>query len=297
MSSTFRVSVAASSTRRLSSCVQRLKAHRPCRRPIAAAAAGGATQPTAAAHPSQPPPLSQPHAAPPPPPPSPYELLLEGKRFTCTECGKCCQGSGEVWASSAECAAMASHLGLSQGHFLARYTKAYSRRPGWRMLKVQAATGDCVFLEGGTRCSIYQVRPMQCSTYPWWPELMDPGAPHADRTAGAAAEAVQAESVRVLRWLALKPGRMTPSPPPPPAAQLRGWQKGAPSARGSSTRRRLQWMRGRRRAFCVRPQTTLQRRRRRARWAEGASGRRAGSELGRNRFFTSAASRAQAGPN
>ena len=23
------------------------------------------------------------------------ELLLEGKRFLCTECGKCCQGSGE----------------------------------------------------------------------------------------------------------------------------------------------------------------------------------------------------------
>lgn len=32
-------------------------------------------------------------------PQNPYELLLDGKRFVCTECGKCCQGSGErgVW--------------------------------------------------------------------------------------------------------------------------------------------------------------------------------------------------------
>lgn len=71
---------------------------------------------------------------------------------------------------------MARHLGLQQSDFLARYTKAYSKRPGWRMLKLQPATGDCVFLAGGTKCSIYPVRPMQCSTYPWWPELMDPAA-------------------------------------------------------------------------------------------------------------------------
>lgn len=97
-----------------------------------------------------------------PPPHSPYEVLLEGKRFVCTECGKCCQGSGEVWANDKECAAMARHLGLQQSDFLARYTKAYSKRPGWRMLKLQPATGDCVFLAGGTKCSIYPVRPMQC---------------------------------------------------------------------------------------------------------------------------------------
>ncbi|EFN51314.1 hypothetical protein CHLNCDRAFT_141281 [Chlorella variabilis] len=92
--------------------------------------------------------------------PCPYEVLLEGKRFVCTECGKCCQGSGEVWANDKECAAMARHLGLQQSDFLARYTKAYSKRPGWRMLKLQPATGDCVFLAGGTKCSIYPHIPL-----------------------------------------------------------------------------------------------------------------------------------------
>jgi Fe-S-cluster containining protein len=31
----------------------------------------------------------------------------------------------------------------------------------------------CVFLDAATNaCSIYPVRPLQCSTYPWWPEIM-----------------------------------------------------------------------------------------------------------------------------
>ena len=34
---------------------------------------------------------------------------------------------------------------------------------------------DCIFLEDKL-CSIYKVRPVQCATYPWWPELMDPAA-------------------------------------------------------------------------------------------------------------------------
>lgn len=32
---------------------------------------------------------------------------------------------------------------------------------------------DCIFLEDKL-CSIYQVRPTQCATYPWWPDLMNP---------------------------------------------------------------------------------------------------------------------------
>ena len=116
-----------------------------------------------------------PPASPLPPPPDPYQLLLEGKRFVCTECGKCCTGSGEVWANERECAAIAAHLGITGGQFLSRYTKAYSRRPGWRMLKLAQPSGDCVFLREGRHCSIYGARPLQCSSYPWWPELMDPG--------------------------------------------------------------------------------------------------------------------------
>ena len=33
---------------------------------------------------------------------------------------------------------------------------------------------DCSFLGEDKKCSIHTVRPSQCSTYPWWPELMHP---------------------------------------------------------------------------------------------------------------------------
>ena len=70
---------------------------------------------------------------------------------------------------------MARLLRLQLPRFLERYTKQYSRRPGWRMLRVQPGTGDCVFLENGTKCGVYGARPLQCSSYPWWPELQEPG--------------------------------------------------------------------------------------------------------------------------
>lgn len=38
-----------------------------------------------------------------------------------------------------------------------------------RMCLVEKKNGDCIFLEG-KRCSLYEVRPKQCQSYPWWPE-------------------------------------------------------------------------------------------------------------------------------
>jgi AraC-like DNA-binding protein len=87
--------------------------------------------------------------------------LVAGKRFVCTECGKCCQGVGEVWANQSEITAIARHLGLSERHFKRKFTKSYSRRPGWFMLQRQQGSGDCVFLKEGTRCTIYGARPLQ----------------------------------------------------------------------------------------------------------------------------------------
>ncbi len=40
--------------------------------------------------------------------------------------------------------------------------------------------GRCEFLGNDNRCRIYAVRPRQCRTYPFWPELMTPGAWRAE---------------------------------------------------------------------------------------------------------------------
>ena len=33
--------------------------------------------------------------------------------------------------------------------------------------------GPCVFLTQDNRCRIYAVRPLQCRTYPFWPEVVE----------------------------------------------------------------------------------------------------------------------------
>ncbi|KAG2428344.1 hypothetical protein HXX76_010490 [Chlamydomonas incerta] len=108
----------------------------------------------------------------------PFKSLVAGRRFSCTMCGKCCTGDGEIWLAPEEIPRIAKHLNLSTQRFLDTYTKQYSKYSGWRMLKTAGDSGQsCVFLSplDGKTCLVHSVRPSQCSTYPWWPELMHDG--------------------------------------------------------------------------------------------------------------------------
>ncbi len=94
-------------------------------------------------------------------------LYESGLNFKCTGCGKCCTGSpGYVWLNHEEMHTIAKHLGMELKEFKIKFTRikngTYSlleKKPGY----------DCIFLNG-KECSIYEVRPTQCRTFPWWPE-------------------------------------------------------------------------------------------------------------------------------
>ena len=95
----------------------------------------------------------------------PLAPLVQGKKFTCTECGKCCTGAGEVWANAAEVTAMAKSRGAQESYFLKTFTKSYTRRPGWYLLARKPSSGDCIFLASDNKtCTIYNARPLQCFT-------------------------------------------------------------------------------------------------------------------------------------
>ncbi len=89
-----------------------------------------------------------------------------GLRFGCQACGRCCGGApGYVWMSRQEAERIAAYLGLSWKAF----RRTYARR-GWRGLSLREKPNyDCVMLDGGGRCLIYPVRPLQCRTWPFWP--------------------------------------------------------------------------------------------------------------------------------
>lgn len=98
-----------------------------------------------------------------------------GLRFACTMCGNCCTGPpGYVLVSDDEIRALAQRLGMREQDFRDRYTHRTSR--GISLHERETEFGfDCVFLDrisvpGRAVCGVYEDRPMQCRTWPFWPE-------------------------------------------------------------------------------------------------------------------------------
>jgi len=128
----------------------------------------------------------------------------KGLRFQCTGCGGCCTGApGYVWINKAEIAAMAASLDLE----VEAFQRKYVRLVGIRKSLIEFAGGDCVFFNNVSRqCQIYEVRPRQCRTWPFWtsnlksPEAWDDmcdGCPGGNRGPLVPLEEIQAR-MRVL---------------------------------------------------------------------------------------------------
>lgn len=90
----------------------------------------------------------------------------KGLRFECTGCGDCCTGApGYVWVNQEEIRALAALVGVD----LAEFESQYVRRVGNRRSLVEVADGDCVFFDSQRRrCTVYEARPRQCRTWPFW---------------------------------------------------------------------------------------------------------------------------------
>jgi Fe-S-cluster containining protein len=94
--------------------------------------------------------------------------------FSCTSCGKCCKTKGSVWLSPDEISKTSKYLNLDMDTFIANYAhRTLSENElVWMQLKNDPEDEACIFLED-TKCKIYEVRPVQCSTYPFWPNILE----------------------------------------------------------------------------------------------------------------------------
>lgn len=89
----------------------------------------------------------------------------DGLKFKCTGCGKCCTGApGYVYLSQTDLENLSKRLKLSPQDFAVRYTRLVD---GQYALLDRPFTSDCIFLEN-KKCTVYESRPTQCRTYPWW---------------------------------------------------------------------------------------------------------------------------------
>lgn len=97
------------------------------------------------------------------------EWWADGVRFQCQGSGKCCVSRGEfgfVYLTLDDRKRMAKVLKMTTSAFTRKHCAVTD---GVHHLKETDA--DCRFLEG-TRCGVYEGRPVQCRTWPFWPEVM-----------------------------------------------------------------------------------------------------------------------------
>jgi Fe-S-cluster containining protein len=105
----------------------------------------------------------------------------DGLTFTCTQCGNCCTGGpGYVWISDEELGRLATHLNESVDDVREKYCRSVSGQVSLKERKTLQGLYDCVFLKEVRTtgrdgrpavqrvCGIYEVRPLQCRTWPFW---------------------------------------------------------------------------------------------------------------------------------
>lgn len=99
------------------------------------------------------------------------EWWSEGVRFECQGSGQCCVSRGEygfVYTTRNDRKRLGKLLKMTTAEFTRRFT---ARTDGVFHLK-DGETPDCIFLKNN-RCEVYEARPIQCRTWPFWPEVMN----------------------------------------------------------------------------------------------------------------------------
>jgi Fe-S-cluster containining protein len=97
-------------------------------------------------------------------------FFKDGIRFECQGSGKCCTSRGIygfIYLNLAERRDLAKHFEISTLQFTRRYC---DKSNGFFYLK--DPDKDCRFLIKD-KCEVYDARPLQCRTWPFWPENMN----------------------------------------------------------------------------------------------------------------------------
>lgn len=95
----------------------------------------------------------------------------EGIRFECQGSGKCCQSRGQygfVYLTLEDRQRFARYFKIPTRQFTAKYCQ---NTDGFWHLKESPTQDDCRYLKGKA-CTVYEARPSQCRTWPFWPEHM-----------------------------------------------------------------------------------------------------------------------------
>lgn len=98
-----------------------------------------------------------------------FDFAFDSK--ACETCaGNCCIGeSGYIWTSKKEIENIALHLKLSLEEFKSKYIYRVGYKYSIKEVKLDENNFACCFFNlQKKQCLIYEVRPVQCRTFPFW---------------------------------------------------------------------------------------------------------------------------------
>lgn len=89
----------------------------------------------------------------------------------CDTCaGKCCIGeSGYIWINKTEIEKLAKHLNISIEDVGQKFLLKIGYKYSIKEIQLEKDNYACVFFDlNKKQCSIYEARPTQCRTFPFW---------------------------------------------------------------------------------------------------------------------------------
>ncbi len=89
----------------------------------------------------------------------------------CDSCeGNCCIGeSGNIWISRQEIEYLKNHLNISIEKLASKYIEKRGYRYSIKERKLAENNYACIFFDlEKKQCGIYEARPTQCRTFPFW---------------------------------------------------------------------------------------------------------------------------------
>ena len=102
-------------------------------------------------------------------------FYADGLKFSCKRCSACCRyDSGFVFLSEQDLKKLTAGLKMDAGAFIKTYCRWVIswQSQGEEVLSLKEKSNkDCVFWDSG--CTVYETRPLQCRTFPFWESIVD----------------------------------------------------------------------------------------------------------------------------
>jgi Fe-S-cluster containining protein len=129
-----------------------------------------------------------------------------GLRFSCTRCSRCCRHTpGYVFLSPRDLRMLGAALGIERDELMRSYCREVPLGVATRVSLKEKPNLDCVFW-GNDGCSVYEARPLQCRSFPFWASALSSRAEWeqtAERCPGIGRGQLHSRE-EIERWVTLR---------------------------------------------------------------------------------------------